>query len=112
LPPQLTPAAPIPPVPQRSLPLPSTIPPSADSLDLATHAEIPGDVEEEAPECPLDGDVAAIPEVDEILRETGVPAPKAAVLEPIDGTGESFEVWESGSAKDEAEAGAAAAALA
>ncbi|KAK3373170.1 hypothetical protein B0T24DRAFT_251779 [Lasiosphaeria ovina] len=29
------------------------------------------------------------------------PAAKAAVLQPIDGTGESFELWESGSAKDE-----------
>ncbi|KAK3328594.1 hypothetical protein B0T19DRAFT_401338 [Cercophora scortea] len=32
------------------------------------------------------------------------PAAKAAVLEPMDGTGESFELWESGSARDDAEA--------
>ncbi|KFA73186.1 hypothetical protein S40288_08924 [Stachybotrys chartarum IBT 40288] len=37
---------------------------------------------------------------------------KAAVLEPIEGTGESFELWESGSAKDDSEAVAVAAAVA
>lgn len=31
------------------------------------------------------------------------PAPKAAVLQPIEGTGESFELWDSGSFKDEVE---------
>jgi hypothetical protein len=31
------------------------------------------------------------------------PASKAAVLQPIEGTGESFELWESGSFKDEAD---------
>jgi len=35
------------------------------------------------------------------------PALKAAVLEPIDGTGEVFELWESGSSKDESEVTAA-----
>ncbi|OTB00246.1 hypothetical protein M426DRAFT_324468 [Hypoxylon sp. CI-4A] len=44
--------------------------------------------------------------IDELLTKTEEPAPCAAVLEPIQGTGESFEVWESGSAKDEAETGA------
>lgn len=34
---------------------------------------------------------------------------KAAVLQPIEGTGDSFELWESGSAKDEDEAATAAA---
>ncbi|KAJ6440166.1 thymidylate kinase [Purpureocillium lavendulum] len=32
---------------------------------------------------------------------------KAAVLQPMDGTGESFDLWESGSTKDETEAAAA-----
>lgn len=32
------------------------------------------------------------------------PAAKAAVLEPMEGTGDSFELWESGSSKDETEA--------
>ncbi|KAL7625260.1 hypothetical protein AAE478_004476 [Parahypoxylon ruwenzoriense] len=41
--------------------------------------------------------------VEELMQNTDEPAPGAAVLEPIEGTGESFEVWESGSAKDEAE---------
>lgn len=41
--------------------------------------------------------------VDELMGKTSEPAAKAAVLEPIEGTGESFELWESGSAKDEAE---------
>ncbi|KAI2643218.1 hypothetical protein GGS21DRAFT_536714 [Xylaria nigripes] len=40
---------------------------------------------------------------EDLLRQTDVPAPGAAVLAPIEGTGESFEVWESSSAKDEAE---------
>ncbi|KAI2780216.1 hypothetical protein F4815DRAFT_152406 [Daldinia loculata] len=42
--------------------------------------------------------------VDRLMGKADEPAPSAAVLEPMEGTGESFEVWESGSAKDEAEA--------
>ncbi|KAI1450082.1 hypothetical protein F5Y02DRAFT_171921 [Annulohypoxylon stygium] len=45
--------------------------------------------------------------IDELMQKTDEPAPGAAVLEPMEGTGESFEVWESGSAKDEAEMGPA-----
>ncbi|KAI6081131.1 hypothetical protein F4821DRAFT_34503 [Hypoxylon rubiginosum] len=41
--------------------------------------------------------------VDELMVKTDEPAPSAALLEPMEGTGESFEVWESGSAQDEAE---------
>ncbi|RYO73753.1 hypothetical protein DL762_010383 [Monosporascus cannonballus] len=40
---------------------------------------------------------------EELMQESAEPAPCAVVLEPMEGTGESFEVWESGSAKDEAE---------
>lgn len=40
--------------------------------------------------------------VDAIMRSTE-PAEPALVLEPMEGTGESFELWESGSAKDETE---------
>lgn len=47
--------------------------------------------------------------VDELMGKSAEPSAKAAVLEPIEGTGESFELWESGSAKDETEAVAAAA---
>ncbi|KAI8630240.1 hypothetical protein F5Y19DRAFT_58252 [Xylariaceae sp. FL1651] len=41
--------------------------------------------------------------VDELMQKTDEPVPGAAVLEPMEGTGESFEVWESSSAKDETE---------
>ncbi|KAI2466057.1 hypothetical protein F4781DRAFT_424339 [Annulohypoxylon bovei var. microspora] len=41
--------------------------------------------------------------IDELMQKTDEPAPGAALLEPMEGTGECFEVWESGSAKDEAE---------
>ncbi|KAI1747384.1 hypothetical protein F4782DRAFT_426350 [Xylaria castorea] len=41
--------------------------------------------------------------VEDLMQKTDHPAPSAAVLEPLEGTGESFEVWESSSAKDETE---------
>lgn len=41
--------------------------------------------------------------VEELMQKPDEPAPCAALLEPMEGTGECFEVWESGSAKDEAE---------
>ncbi|KAK3686189.1 hypothetical protein B0T22DRAFT_242485 [Podospora appendiculata] len=47
-------------------------------------------------------DVEAV-SVDSIMGKDE-PGAKAAVLEPMDGTGESFELWESGSARDDAEA--------
>ncbi|RBQ82487.1 hypothetical protein VDGD_04978 [Verticillium dahliae] len=44
-------------------------------------------------------------EVDELMEKTGTLAAKAAVLQPVEGTGESFEVWESDSTKgDDVEA--------
>ncbi|KAK8066889.1 hypothetical protein PG997_013636 [Apiospora hydei] len=82
---------------------------------------IPGDEEEE--QQPVNKDLESVPEIkvgegavpkpvvedgaksiDELLRKSDEPAPSAALLEPIEGTGESFEVWESSSAKDENEA--------
>ncbi|KAJ2896066.1 thymidylate kinase [Zalerion maritima] len=51
-----------------------------------------------------------VPSVEELMGHSAVEAgPKAAVLEPVEGTrmadvGESFELWESGSARDENEA--------
>jgi hypothetical protein len=42
--------------------------------------------------------------VEELMQQTEQPTPAAALLQPIEGTGESFEVWESSSAKDETEA--------
>ncbi|KAJ0160471.1 hypothetical protein CTA2_7890 [Colletotrichum tanaceti] len=41
--------------------------------------------------------------VDELMGKTAESAAKAALLEPMEGTGESFELWESGSTKDETE---------
>lgn len=41
--------------------------------------------------------------VDELMQKLEEPAPCAALLQPIEGTGESFDLWESGSAKDETE---------
>ncbi|KAI0859226.1 hypothetical protein F4860DRAFT_483562 [Xylaria cubensis] len=41
--------------------------------------------------------------VEELMQKSDHAAPGAAVLGPLEGTGESFEVWESSSAKDEAE---------
>ncbi|KAI8175029.1 hypothetical protein K4K54_004585 [Colletotrichum sp. SAR 10_86] len=46
-------------------------------------------------------------DVDDLMGKSTEPAANAAVLEPIEGTGESFELWESGSAKDDAEVVAA-----
>ncbi|TGJ81254.1 hypothetical protein E0Z10_g7510 [Xylaria hypoxylon] len=41
--------------------------------------------------------------VEDLMRKMDESAPGAALLEPMEGTGESFEVWESSSAKDETE---------
>ncbi|KAK8017387.1 hypothetical protein PG993_013713 [Apiospora rasikravindrae] len=81
---------------------------------------IPGDEEEE--QQPGNKDLESAPEIqvgesavpkpvvedgaksiDELLQKSDEPAPSAALLQPIEGTGESFEVWESSSAKDENE---------
>lgn len=40
----------------------------------------------------------------DVLMGRGDDNSKASVLQPMDGTGESFELWESGSSKDEGEA--------
>ncbi|KAM3507222.1 hypothetical protein MY10362_001886 [Beauveria mimosiformis] len=42
--------------------------------------------------------------LDELVEKPAEGSSKAAVLEPIEGIQENFELWESGSAKDEAEA--------
>lgn len=52
----------------------------------------------------LNPDVEVNVDIDELMGRRDEPAAKAALLEPIEGTGESFELWESGSAKDDAEA--------
>ncbi|KAK1979779.1 hypothetical protein LZ30DRAFT_783196 [Colletotrichum cereale] len=58
-----------------------------------------------APEIKADTSLIPLEEkdVDELMGKLADPAPKAALLEPIEGTGETFELWESGSAKDETE---------
>ena len=61
-----------------------------------------------APEINLEP-LADIKSVDELMAKDE-PSSKAAVLEPIEGTGESFDLWESGSVKDESEVAPAAAA--
>ncbi|KAJ4150116.1 hypothetical protein LMH87_010881 [Akanthomyces muscarius] len=48
--------------------------------------------------------------LDELVEKPTEGSGKAAVLEPIEGTEESFELWESGSAKDEDEGEAKATA--
>jgi len=60
------------------------------------------------PEVKLDLDMAVEAKldpgmtVDELMGKED-PATKAAVLEPMEGTGETFDLWESGSSKDETE---------
>lgn len=91
----------------------------AEGCDESSVIIVPGDDDEEAkteydfvPEGPVHEAPVPIPEpviedgsksVDELMQKTEEPAPSAALLQPIEGTGESFEFWESGSAKDETE---------
>ncbi|KAL3959367.1 hypothetical protein ACCO45_007529, partial [Purpureocillium lilacinum] len=56
----------------------------------------------------VEGD--AVTEVAALMGATTKGSSKAAVLQPMDGTGESFELWESGSAKDDGEGEATAIA--
>ncbi|KAI0525392.1 hypothetical protein F5B22DRAFT_336867 [Xylaria bambusicola] len=75
-------------------------------------------VPEASTSAPADGEVEAgsvaepcnlseeNPTAEELMQKTDAPASGAALLEPLEGTGESFEVWESSSAKDETEAAA------
>lgn len=49
---------------------------------------------------------AEVSSIDDLLNKAE-PAAKAALLEPMEGTGESFDLWESGSAKDDADPAAA-----
>ena len=41
--------------------------------------------------------------IDDLISKSDEQSGKAAVLQPIEGTGDSFELWESGSANDETE---------
>lgn len=99
----------------------------AEGCDDGSVVIVPGDDEEE--QLPVTSEARAVPRahelahgeraapepvvkdgaksVDELMQKVAEPGPAAAVLAPIEGTGESFEVWESGSTKDEGEAVAA-----
>ncbi|KAL6922818.1 hypothetical protein ACHAPO_008287 [Fusarium lateritium] len=74
--------------PESSLPELSTIPES--SLESLEPTNLP---ELEA--------IATQQDIDNLMAKPTEGTSKAAVLEPIEGTGESFELWESGSAHDE-----------
>jgi hypothetical protein len=71
-----------------SLPELSTIPES--SLESLEPSSLP-ELEE----------IATQEDIDNLMAKPTEGTSKAAVLEPIEGTGESFELWESGSAHDE-----------
>lgn len=61
-----------------------------------------------SPRAPLADDVEALANVELLMSSPSDGSSKAAVLQPIEGTGESFELWESGSAQGETEAPVAA----
>ncbi|KAI1354894.1 hypothetical protein F5Y01DRAFT_219850 [Xylaria sp. FL0043] len=70
-------------------------------VNSSEHVETEAKTESAAePEIPEEEKPAS---VEDLMRKTEESAPGAAVLEPMEGTGESFEVWESSSAKDETE---------
>ena len=99
----------------------------AEGCDDASVVIVPGDEEEE--QLPVNSEARAVPRahelphgermaqepvvkdgaksVDELMQKVAEPESIAAVLTPIEGTGESFEVWESGSTQDEGEGVAA-----
>ncbi|UKZ93401.1 uncharacterized protein TrAFT101_008316 [Trichoderma asperellum] len=76
-----------------------------DEEPEAPHAisNIPEEEEEEEPEEDEEPELEIHEDIDDLISRPDNSSSKAAVLQPIEGTGESFELWESGSAKDEAE---------
>ncbi|KAK2002630.1 hypothetical protein LX36DRAFT_229091 [Colletotrichum falcatum] len=82
------------------------IPADEDEVEDTTSRPILPATKITAPETKADPPVLPLEEkdVDELMGKMADPTPKgAALLEPIEGTGETFELWESGSAKDETE---------
>ncbi|KAI1848619.1 hypothetical protein JX266_005478 [Neoarthrinium moseri] len=84
--------------------------PAANEFQFAPELKTADSAETKVPTPELASEPASEPQpddgaktVDELMQKTEEPAPGAALLQPIDGTGDSFEVWESGSAKDETE---------
>ncbi|KAF7539354.1 hypothetical protein G7Z17_g12441 [Cylindrodendrum hubeiense] len=97
----------------------------AEGCDETSVIIIPADEEERPAEvqlpAPMTKNFALIPElkavdsaseteqdIDALISKPTEGSSKAAVLEPMEGTGDSFELWESGSNKDENEAAVAA----
>lgn len=93
----------------------------AEGCDETSVIIVPGD-EDEQPEPPaaapaapaknfkfepelkeLEPTIEVHEDIDTLMNKSEERPSKAAVLEPIEGTGESFELWESGSATDENE---------
>ncbi|EHK20097.1 uncharacterized protein TRIVIDRAFT_89933 [Trichoderma virens Gv29-8] len=66
---------------------------------IASVSNIPEEPEEEEEEEELE----IHEDIDALISRSDNTSSKAAVLQPIEGAGESFELWESSSAKDEAE---------
>ncbi|PHH90161.1 hypothetical protein CDD83_4354 [Cordyceps sp. RAO-2017] len=99
-----------------------------DGCDASSVVVIPADDDEEplepaaGPSVPAPRPLESAPETDALSEADCVEllmqarpdgsSSKAAVLQPIDGTDQSFELWESGSAKDESEMAAASAPVA
>lgn len=87
-----------------------------EGCDESSVVIVPGDGEElqepprgaqapeRAPLAAVEVDKDAVSKVELLISSPSDGSPKAAVLQPIEGTGESFELWESGSAQDETEA--------
>ena len=86
----------------------------AHGCDESTVVVIPGDDEElpkpavvdDGQSAPQPSSIDALKTIDKLMRKTGSPS-KAAVLQQMDGTGDPFDLWESGSAKDDGEAATA-----
>lgn len=81
--------------------------PVRNDIHFVSEANSSAPIEPEAQANPITPDISEEEKsisIEDLMRETDNSAPGAAVLEPMEGTGETFEVWESSSAKDETEA--------
>ncbi|KAF3060774.1 hypothetical protein CFAM422_010988 [Trichoderma lentiforme] len=70
---------------------------------IATVSNIPSSILEEPEDEEEEDELQIHEDIDALISRSDGTSSKAAVLQPIEGTGESFELWESSSAKDEAE---------
>ncbi|KAK3325038.1 hypothetical protein B0H66DRAFT_109267 [Apodospora peruviana] len=76
------------------------VPPQQEEEVPVPEEKLVEDTFEFAPKVTLPDVAVSSVNVDVIMGKDE-PAAKAAVLEPIEGTGESFDLWESGSARDD-----------